>query len=55
MLIPMHFNALTVGRSASFVVTSAPTGSTIVLVVQARRICSVAVVPIATLVERVPT
>ena len=54
MLIPTPFNALTIGLSASFFVTNAPYGSTIVLVVRAHNISSATTIPTARLIERVP-
>ena len=49
------FNVLTVGLSASFDVTSAPSGRTIVFVIHTRNIYSTVVDPILRLVERVLT
>jgi len=54
MLIPRPFSALTVGLLASFVITSAPSGSTMVFVIHACTICSAFIVPTVRLVERVP-
>jgi len=53
MLILIPFSALIVGLSAAFVVTSAPSGSTIVFVVQVHNIYSSTVLPSARMVVRV--
>jgi len=55
ILILRPFSVLTKGLLASFVVTSSPFGSTMVVVICACNICSAAMEPTARLVERVPT
>ena len=55
ILIPRPFGALIVGLSASFVVTSAHYGSTMVFFIRSRKIYYVVVVLTVRLVERVPT